>query len=58
MMRLRPLSIECAQHQGDNWVKRGAGSKTVSGEWRQGENFWGRGKGSSYGTTTGYHAGR
>ena len=57
-LRLRYLSVECAQHQGDNWVKRGAGNETVSGEWKQGENFWGRGRISSYGTAMGYHPGR
>lgn len=38
-LRLRHLSVECAQHQGDNWVKRGARNETVSGEWKQGPTY-------------------
>lgn len=40
-LRIRNLSIECAQYQGDNWVKKGAGNEMVTGEQRPGESFWG-----------------
>lgn len=44
VMRIRNLSVEYAQYQGENWVKRGAGNETVTGERRPGEKFWGAGR--------------
>lgn len=43
-IRIRNLSVEYAQYQGENWVKRGAGNETVTGEQRPGEKFWGAGR--------------